>query len=302
MPSTNHEAIIELFRGDSKLLPELLRAAFDLGLPSATGKSVESTFSSVATEHRADLVVDFEGTQVIVEVQLQRDPEKKWSWPNYVTSLMARSRCRVYLLVVTNSEEVARWASEPISLDNPGSTFVPLVLGPGTCPRIRSIDEAEKFPELAVLSAILHAGADANFEDFSAGFLGALSLRGERGTSYGDLVLDAAGELAPRVLEAIMPTSHGWEPKSEFARMHWSKGREEGREEGHQVGLEEGQIAATADAVVKVLEARGLKPSEEERLTILNTADLPTLKHWLGQAITAPSVETLLHTRPTSGE
>lgn len=286
MPSTDHEALIKLFRGAPELLAEVMRATFDLGLPAAKREPLESTFSDMAAEYRADLVLGFGADCVIVEVQLQKNAEKKKSWPHYVTSLHLREKGRVYLIVVTDSAEVGRWASEPIRLGNPGSVFIPLVLGPGTCPRIRSLKEAEQRPALAVLSAILHAGEGADVHDFSAGFLGAMALDGERGTFYGDWVLNASGELEDQILEATMRMSQGWEPKSKFGREQWSKGRAEGRAE------------ATAEALIRLLEARGLAPSEEERQVILSSRDLATLEHWFSEALTNASAAQLLASKP----
>src|SRR5690606_16799673 len=86
MPSLEHEAILELFRRAPNLVSEAIRAAFDIHLPEEPGKPVESTLGQLApTEYHADLVVAFGEIRVIVEVQLRRDPEKRWTWPLYVT-------------------------------------------------------------------------------------------------------------------------------------------------------------------------------------------------------------------------
>jgi hypothetical protein len=82
-------------------------------------------------EYRADLVVVMEGDgekyAIVVEVQLSRDERKRYAWPAYVSNLRARMECPVYLLVVTDSAAVARWAAAPIELGG-GNTFVPQVL------------------------------------------------------------------------------------------------------------------------------------------------------------------------------
>lgn len=285
MPSFEHEVLVELFRGDPKLLAKVMRGAFDLGLPEEVGKPIESTLTDLRpAEFRADLVVAFGEVRVIVEVQLQRKDEKRWTWPNYVTAQRARDRCRVFLLVVTDSERVAEWASEPIPLGNSGSSFVPLVLGPGNFPRLGP-EVARHHPELAVLSTVLCADDEPGLEKLEATVEGLLALESERATIYGDLLLRGAGAAARKMLEAIMSTFQGYEYHSEFARKYWSQGREEGR------------VAATAEAVIKVLLGRGLEVSEAEEKAILKTTDLARLENWLVRALHVAAAKELLEDR-----
>lgn len=293
MASVDHEAILELFRGDPRLVAQVMRAAFDLGLPEVTGHSVESTLGEVApTEYRADLVVAFGDARVIVEVQLGKDAQKHWTWPNYVTTLRARERCQVYLLVVTTSSQVARWAGETIPLGNPGSSFLPLVLGPETCPRITDVEIARQFPKLAILSGLLQAGRETDIEVWKAALTGVMALEGDQAVLYGDLLLRAADAVARQVLEVLMSTSSGYEFQSEFAKKYWSKGREQGREEG--------RISATAEAVIKILTGRELPPTDAERRAIMTATDLATLERWLIHALSASSVEELLGANSTT--
>ena len=111
-------------------------------------------------ELRADLTVSLtDGSNpvlgIIVEVQRDEDDDKLYSWPAYVASLRHRLRVPVCLLVVTQSERVANWASRTIAL-GPGCSLSPLVLGPSSVPVIRQVSEAREAPELAVLSAMTH--------------------------------------------------------------------------------------------------------------------------------------------------
>jgi YD repeat-containing protein len=45
--------------------------------------------------------------------QLSTHADKRFSWPVYVTTLRARLRCPVFLLVVATDKNVAGWAAEP---------------------------------------------------------------------------------------------------------------------------------------------------------------------------------------------
>src|SRR6185437_9764218 len=117
-------------------------------------------------EYRADLVVLLvEGKPVlgiVLEVQLQEDARKRFTWPVYTASLRARLECPACVLVVTATETVARWCRKPIEL-GPGNTFVPIVCGPNAVPVVDDVAAAERDPELAVLSCIAH-GSDAGAE------------------------------------------------------------------------------------------------------------------------------------------
>lgn len=301
MPSVDHEAIIDLFRKQPRLVTEVMRASFDLSLPGDSGKPVESTIGEVVpTEYRADLVVAFETVRVIIEVQLRKDDKKRWSWPAYVTSLRARERCDAYLLVVTPSAEVERWARNPIALGNPGSCFVPLVLGPEGCPPIMDGAIALRHPELTILTAILRSGAEPDRKGLLAALKGAVTLDDDRSKLYMDLVLRAAGADAQQVWEAFMATPHDYEYKSEIMRQLVAEGLEKGLEQGLEKGLAAGRIAATAEAVLKVLAARGLPVSDAARQAILSATDLDTLERWHDRSFAVGSVEELLGAPPST--
>ncbi len=75
-----------------------------------------------------------------------------------------------------------------------------------------------------------------------------------------------------------------YEYQSEFARKYVAQGRQEGE----------------ADAVLEVLDARGLKVDAEARRRILACTDLAQLKAWLRKAITVLSVQELFEASPTS--
>ena len=55
-----------------------------------------------------------------------------------------------------------------------------------------------------------------------------------------------------------------------------------------------GREEAIKQAILRVLEARGLTVSEAQRARVLNRHDLPTLDRWLVGAATASSTEEAL--------
>jgi hypothetical protein len=181
MPSSLHEALIEMFRHRPSLAAEVLGGALGVDLPAYQVARLESGDlpDLTPTEYRADVVVVLTTAEtpvlaVVVEVQLGRDKGKKWSWPVYLSTLRARLRCPAVLLVVCADNATAAWCAVPIELGHPGWTLSPLVLGPDRVPVVNDADEAGRAPELAVLSAMAH-GADPNRTDVLRALVSALA-------------------------------------------------------------------------------------------------------------------------------
>ena len=97
---------------------------------------------------------------------------KRFVWPLYLGALHARLSCLACLVVVTADAEVARWAAKPITTFQPGAPFTPIVVGPDRIPIVTSPEEAERLPELAVLSALAH-GSEARAVEIGRVALGA---------------------------------------------------------------------------------------------------------------------------------
>jgi hypothetical protein len=285
MPSYEHEGLIRLFRNRPELAPELLRDALHVELPAYSEARVESADLTdlEPAERHADLVVLLVDGKpvlgVVVEVQLSADPKKRRSWPAYVVGLRARLDCPACVLVITVTETMARWCREPIEL-GPGNVFRALVVGPALVPVIDDVAVAERDPELAVLSCIAH-GNEAHAEVLGrAALLATLRLSDERQVLYSDLVFAALSEAARAALEDLM-AGGTYEFQSDFAKKHQAKGRAEGRAEGE------------AKALLAVLEARGLRPSDEARARIVACTDSAQLEAWIRKAVSVASVDEL---------
>lgn len=282
-----HEATLSLFRDRPALAAELLTSLLATPVDARETISVLSAdLGQIApTELRADLVVRYDHVCVVVEVQLQPDPEKRTRWPLYVTSLHERLKCPVLLLVVAPRREVARWASKPIAV---GGSFVlaPLVLGPDAIPRVSDHVTARSHLELAVLSTLVHAReADAQ-ELASAAVRALLEIDDDRAGVYIDLILSAVSTLARRHLEAIM--TQKYEYQSDFAKKYYGQGRAEGRAEGAAEGA-----AAARKGLHNILKLRGFTLTNEQRARI-EAARLADLERWIDGAVTTESADALL--------
>lgn len=163
MPSTTHDGLVALFSNDPTLAARLLRAR--PGSPRLPAYDEVSVTRSdlgppVPSDRRVDLALEFRHRRrrtaiVLLEVQLRPDPDKPWTWPNYYAAARDRWRCPVFLIVVTPTRRMAKWCRRTIT--TPQMTFTPFVLGPDEVPPISDTAITRRFPELGVLSAIIHS-------------------------------------------------------------------------------------------------------------------------------------------------
>jgi len=68
-------------------------------------------------------------------------------------------------------------------------------------------------------------------------------------------------------------------------------------EEGEKIGA----TKAAAEALLRVLAARGLAVTEAERARVLACADLAKLEGWITRAVTLPTVAEVLRETPATG-
>jgi hypothetical protein len=285
MPSLTHDALLQLFRNRPTLGPELLRDALHARVPPYDHVRIgDATLTEIVpTEYRADLVLLLEAASdapqaaVVIEAQLGRDPDKRWSWPVYLTSLRARLRCDVALLVVTSDAAVAGWAAMPITTGHPGWVLVPLVLGPEAVPVVHGHAAGEVSPELAVLSVMVHGHGTQALAIAEAALAAARGLDDERSKLYADLVLTSVDAAVRAILETLM-ASGNYEYQSDFARRY----------------VAQGEAAGLARALLAVLAARGLDVPADVRTRIDTCKDLEQLDTWLARAVAATSLVEVL--------
>ena len=280
---------MSLFLNHPELALELLRE-MKMKLPAYTEARIVSAAVTELkpADRNADAVVmaDADGKAVqavIVEVQLDPDPEKHFSWPVYVAGLRSRHRCPAFVLAVTVTETTAEWCGTAFDLGG-CNFFRPVVLAPSAVPTIDEETAARERPELAVLSSIAHVREPNALARGRATLAAVWDLPGEKREAYSDLVLVAYEKEARAAFEELMMSGH-YDFQSDFARTYQAKGREEGREEGRAEGR--------AEALLAVFEARRLHVSNEARDRILACTDSEQLDVWIRRAVSVATVDEL---------
>jgi len=289
MPSFPHELPLALFRNCPELVPHLLKSLQVELPPYREVRIVEANLTQITpTEYQADLVLtlhDEEGTPVmgiVVEVQRQVDPDKEFSWLQYVAEQRARIRLPVVLLVFCDDGKGARWAHRPIFIGG-GNWYRPSVLGPEQVPWVKTQELALELPELAVLSAVAHGNEPAGLEVLLPTIGAIVVLDEKRKGFYYDVVLRSLNEAMRQTLEKEMKMQEGkYEYQSDFARTYFGQGEAEGRTKGRDEGR--------AEALLAVLEARGIALDAEARGRIVGCTDSEQLQRWIVRAATVSSV------------
>ncbi|TDE59974.1 hypothetical protein E1295_01630 [Nonomuraea mesophila] len=287
MPTQEHEYLIELVRNRPSLVATLL-AGTGVSVPTFDEARLgNADFTDCTpTEYRADSVVLLckEGTPVsavVLEVQREPDTRKRWSWPVYLSTLRARTKCPVLLLVFCEDSRTARRCAEPIEMGHPRWVLHPIVIGPDGIPSVIDLGWAVDQPELATISAIVHGQSEAGLRNILTLFEALGQLPEEYG-EYSDLVLsclpDFMLDTVIRELRMAMATDH---PRSAVVRAWLAEGKAK--------GIAEGKAKGEAKAVLLILEARGISLPDEARARILACTDLDTLESWVRKAATAES-------------
>jgi hypothetical protein len=271
MPSRKHEALLELLERCPELAVHLLREQGHLRTPRDAAPE--------PTELHADLVLEIGSPPIaalVLEHQLGRDPDKRFSWPAYVASLHHQLRCPVLLVVFAFDPEVAAWARETIDTFQPGSGFAPLVLDRTAIPRIDDPGEAARWPELAVLSAYAHADAEDGFAVALAAAEATTVVERERAKLYFSFLLGLLPEAAAKLLRDIMQTQ---KPKfySDIEREIFERGQAEGIE-----------IERKRTALRRLVEDRLGTLPDAIAARIETTTDLATIDQWLATVAEAP--------------
>jgi hypothetical protein len=287
MPSSLHEALVQLFRSRPALAAEILAQTLHQALPAYTFAEAECTdLPKLKTPgRRADTVVVLYQSRgkpvlaVVVEVQLGKDPGKKLSWPDYLTTLRSRYQCPAMLLVICPGRQIATWAAEPIDIGHPDFILRPLVLGPDVIPVVTDVAEAVAVPEAAILSGIAHGRRrTARTAAFAA--VGQVATHDiDLAALYADVIMAELPKALRKTAEAELRS--GIEYRSDYAKRYFSQ------------GMAEGEAKGEAKALLTMLEARQIEVTPDALEQILGCSDLAQLDAWVRRATTIDSIGDL---------
>jgi hypothetical protein len=229
---------------------------------------------------------------LVIEVQLNRDEDKRYTWVAYQAGQYCRLRVPTHLVVITNDRALARWAAEPISSGQ--TRLTPIVLGPGDVPAITDPEEAKRSLVRAFISGIVH-GKSMTAVRIGLALAHALDASHEDElASHWDTFLAALSEPVRRELEMQLE-QHYRLPRSDWGRKFFDDGEAKGRADGEAKGRADGELVGhvrgRASAILVLLEARGLRVSADLRQRVMSCTDLLLLDGWLRGAATACSIE-----------
>jgi hypothetical protein len=302
MPSVTHEAPIELIRQHPGLAVELLQAMSDVDLPAEITVSLGPTDLSevVPIKFLADAVVIVGDKAtgepaliIIIEPQGRDDPTKQFSWPVYLTVARRHLRCpRAFLLVICPDPDEADKCRRLISTGHPGFDLRPEVIDPTNAPGADSVS-----PYLAIFAAFMGA---INLEE-NQGARAFLTAIRETGASAADrkrlstIMLNLASGVARRRLETMMTTME-W--KSDFiegfVQEGLDKGMAQGMAKGMAKGMAQGAIKAKAEDILKIIDARGIDVTADQRERIASCTDIDQLDEWFDSALIAGTAAEIL--------
>ncbi|MDV9188527.1 hypothetical protein R6L23_09910 [Streptomyces sp. SR27] len=294
MVNPPHEAMHHIFRHDLHLFSRL-KDVLELPLPAVVEAVVlpNDLTETRPVERRVDTLLRLDSAKdgsllLAIEAQGKKDPAKPASWAYYVSYLWKKYGLPTALLVVCQDRATAEWAARPVASGPaymPTLSIRPIVVGPHNMPVITDPAKAGEDLALATLSAITHAGDP----DIGA-ILKALS------TALQDVPENVADPIIEFTAQGLgkRPAQDIWRTlvavDLSFYKSYLS---EELREEGRSEGKAEGRAQASADAILVVLEQRGLDVPDAVRARVTGCDDPELLHRWLTRAVTAASAEDI---------
>jgi hypothetical protein len=289
MVSFKHEGLVQLVRDCPAFAADLLARLLGVELPAFRSTRLDdSTLARLtALPHHPDAVVLFGREPVfgaIVEAQLTRDHSKRYTWPLYATAARAKHRCRFAVVVIAPDRGIARWSARTVDVGG-GIHYQPLVVGPERIPKVTDFGEAQRQPRLSMLSVMTYGGGEvATAVAIAKAASRAIPMfPRDQQMLYSQLIHESLSEEARKVFKM-----DPWYVK------FLAEGRRRDRAEGKAEGKAEGRAEGKAQALLMILQQRGLPVSAAQQKAILVCTDGATLERWLKRALAVKSTAELL--------
>jgi hypothetical protein len=216
---------------------------------------------------------------MIIEPQLRDSKIKRYSWPVYLTTARRVTGCPAAVLVVLcpDPAEAAK-CRRIIRTGHPGFDLAPIVIDSGGPPG----RDGASGPYLTAFAASM-GGINMETEPGARRVLDAIAST-EVNTAdrlrMTTIILRLANDAARQILEAMMTTS-------EYEKTFVERIHDQGIAEGEAKGKAEGK----AEDVLKLLDARRLAPSNDQRQQVTSCTDAAQLNRWFDRAITAGTAD-----------
>ena len=279
MPSITHEGPLDLVRQHPEIALELIPGTAGVALPARVAVSLAPTDMSavVPVQYLADMVVLVSDQAtgepvlaVIIEPQLRDSEAKRFSWPVYVVTARQINKCPAAVLIVLCPDPAeAEKCRQLIRTGHPGFDLAPIVIDSSGPPgRDGTAD-----PYLTVFAATM-GGIDLESEAGARRVLDAIASTGVSDADRSRLMtimLRLSSDAARQILEAMMTTSEYEKTLAERI---------------HDQGMAEGEAKGEAKALLRLLAARGLAPSEAQRNQVTSCTDAAQLDLWFDRAVT----------------
>lgn len=293
MPSAEHETPIALAKVNPGMVAWLLADVFDIKVPDhhhARAHATEVQVIVPRTYHADSMTLfcnpdDKPLMAVVFEVQRKRDRAKLRTWKLYVAQLETELNVDVALLVFCPDPATARWYNDLLSGNGLSLVLRPFIFTPHDVPLILDVELARSNLAMATFSLICHGDQDVVDGMFPVLAEALRSLSPDKATLYHDIVLAGLPVPARIRWEAFMSSvadRYYSETFRELATRNFAEGEAKGKAEGE------------AQAVLLVLEARGIPAPDEVREQILACTDLAKLDTWLRRAVTASSADEVV--------
>lgn len=293
MPGTPHEQVVLSLRDRPELLSEVLRRLADVRLAGPMQVIDTAVRFTPSMEVRPDLLLSRPPSDsgvspwLMVEVQNRRDERKGKSW-HLAASVLLQSGIMGDLVVITPSRGVARWAKRVAHHRGELGTragLTPVVVHVSK-DRLEPLLDKD-VPELAVLA--VWAGARGDGPEARRVVERAIEVTEELPEPLRDRQVRAilamlSGRLVDSLTETAMDVNEIPETKAVRRLRLFFEGR------------------AKREALLRVLAARGLAPTEEDRKQIDAAADPQVLDAWIDRAVTASTVAEVLETTKSATE
>ncbi|MFO0604999.1 MAG: hypothetical protein U0324_17585 [Polyangiales bacterium] len=309
MPGAAHETLVGVIRSNPACFETLLEALEHA--PSPPGLTVADSAVRVAdpVEVRPDVLFargKKRGPWRVVELQRDDDEGKQRRWLLTAAALFDQRGEMGDVFVVTHTRATARWAAAVASVVGPQGTR--LSLEPVVILLTRDVARrllATGRPELAVFAtwAVHHQRGPQAVKVVERALL--TVNRAKAGALRDAAIRAIFNMLDGRLREAARKMTMDFSkipegPVHKYLREVFTKiGVKQGEKRGKELGKELGKKLGEAEALLRVLAARGFTVSAATRKRVLACDDKRTLDRWIDRAATATTLEAVFGTAAT---